>query len=372
MKLYDLVVIGGGIGGSAAAFRAAQNGMSVAWIMGDQTTRVRSRSQWVYNLDNIIGYHEGVVKDQILKTLKRAKEMSAYELVKQQEYRVNNKGIIANTVHRIEEKFPEVVFFNEAANDIRQLENGFEVITETQIVRASTAVLATGMMDMQPNILKTNKRGELVDNPSWIYPYANKEKILYCIRCEGHLTQNERVGVIGHNNTAAEIAFLFKERYQNEVCILANDNKIEISERRKFLLEHYKIPVYKSKIIDIINKKKELRGFELQDQEEGTVVLKFALVSLGIFKVYNELAVKLGCELLDEEQELTQRYVSVNRFGESSVSGFYVVGDAASRLDGGMMKQVYTAQEYAVRAVDQIDQRQRNLKRGLILKQFKK
>ncbi len=365
-----MIVIGGGVGGSATAFRAAQNGMTVAWILGNKATRMRSRSQWVYNLDNVIGFHEGVVKKQILKTLKKAKEARAYELIEEQEYLVNNRGIIENTIERIEEEYPEVVLISEVAKDIQQISSGFKVITETQEVQAPAAVLATGMMDTQPSILKTNKKGEVVDQPSWIFPYANRERILYCIRCEGHLASEERVGVIGHSNVSAEIAFLFKERYHNDVCILANGNEVEIDDRRKFLLDHYNIPIYESKIVDIVNEGKELRGFKLQDNREGTIVLKFAMVSLGIYNVYNDLAVKLDCKMLNNDLPIFQRFVSVNKVAESSVPNFFVVGDAASRKDEGMMKQVYTAQEYAVRAVDQIDRRRRTLLREKILVKY--
>jgi len=370
MESYDLIIIGGGIGGAASAFRAAQNGMAVAWVLGNKETRARSRSQWVYNLDNMIGFHEGVIKNQVLRTLKRGKQNAAYDLVSEQHYLINNKGIIGNTIERIEEEFPQVSLIHEAAVDVVKTDTGFEVKSESQAMQAPAVILATGMMDSQPAILKKNKKGELRDDPSWIYPYANKEKVLYCIRCEGHLTREERVGVIGSDDTAAEIAFLFKERYKNEVCILTNGEEPDITPERQFLLDHYDIPVYKSRIIDVVNEKKDLRGFQLQDESEGKVYLKFAMVSLGIFNVYNEFAVKVGCDLMNKDKPVNQRYVRVDRIGESSVSNFFVVGDAASRDDEPMMKQVYTAQEYAVRAVDSIDRTRRQTQRQAILKNF--
>ena len=55
-------------------------------------------------------------------------------------------------------------------------------------------------MDKQPHILKQNKKGEWEETPKWIYPFANREQVLYCIRCEGHLTKNDSVAVLGHSN----------------------------------------------------------------------------------------------------------------------------------------------------------------------------
>lgn len=43
----------------------------------------------------------------------------------------------------------------------------------------------------------------------------------------------------------------------------------------------------------------------------------------------------------------------------------YAVGDMANREDEPLMKQVYTAQEYAVRAVDTIDHRRRKKMREI-------
>ena len=66
---YDSIVIGGGIGGAASAFRAAQNGQQSLWLLGDKKTRKQSRSQWVMNLDNIIGFHEDVIKKQVINLI---------------------------------------------------------------------------------------------------------------------------------------------------------------------------------------------------------------------------------------------------------------------------------------------------------------
>ena len=38
MRSFQALVVGGGIGGSAAALRAAQHGLEVAWVRGDAAT----------------------------------------------------------------------------------------------------------------------------------------------------------------------------------------------------------------------------------------------------------------------------------------------------------------------------------------------
>lgn len=104
---HDLIVVGGGIGGPAAALRAAQNGVRGVWLFGSKKTRKRSRSQWVMNLDNIVGFHEDVIKKQVLKSLKKAKQEDAAELVASEHHHISNRAITQNTIARIQTGYPE-------------------------------------------------------------------------------------------------------------------------------------------------------------------------------------------------------------------------------------------------------------------------
>lgn len=78
-----------------------------------------------------------------------------------------------------------------------------------------------------------------------------------------------------------------------------------------------------------------------------------AFVAMGSV-VYNELAKQLGVQLSDNEHVVT------GDRGETSVPGFYAAGD----LVEGRKKQVYTAWDMAVDAVDSIDGKIRELKRA--------
>jgi thioredoxin reductase len=106
--MFDVIIVGGGIGGSAAALRAAQNQMKTLWILGDKQTRKQSRSQWVKNLDNIVGFHEDVVKNQIVKTLMKHKQNAAVDLIQQEHYHINNRSIILNTMDLLKRGFNNV------------------------------------------------------------------------------------------------------------------------------------------------------------------------------------------------------------------------------------------------------------------------
>lgn len=165
---------------------------------------------------------------------------------------------------------------------------------------------------------------------------------------------------------AAELAMMLYERYQNKVVILTNGKLPEISESRKKILDLYSVEIVTEPIVGILSEGvKQLHGFTFPDHEPVNV--KFALVSLGLHRVYNELARQVGARLMDEDQPEEKRHIWVNHKGETSIRNLFVVGDAAKREDETVMKQVYTAQEYAVRAVDTVDSRRRRIMREEIL-----
>ncbi len=359
---YDLIVIGGGIAGSAAALRAAQYGVKTAWILGDKGTRRRSRSQWVANIDNMIGVHPGIVKDKVLKLLKKPEYEAARKAIEEAHLHISTRDIIGNTISRIEAEHSEFVDCVEgvAVGASRGAE-GFEISLASGAGLCGTAVvLATGVMDMQPNIKKA-KGAAVVDVPKWVYPYANRESVLYCIRCEGHLTRDTRSGIIGHSEVAAQVGLMLYERYASTASMFTNGETPGWKQETAAALDRYGILVHTERITELEGRKGKLGAVHL---EGGTrIELKFAFVSLGLFRVYNELAVQLGASLTNPELPTELRHVQINETAETDVRGLFAVGDMTRHADRGVMKQVYTAQEYAVRAVDRIDYRRRKAAR---------
>jgi thioredoxin reductase (NADPH) len=367
---YELAVIGGGIAGAAAALRAGQYGIETAWILGDKKTAKASRSQWVRNVDNMIGVHPGIMLAKLRKAWKKRPELlEALEGLGEVE--ISTRDIIANVHERLEVQGDSVREVAARATEVDRGEDGcFTVTTESAelpTLRARHVVLATGAMDRQPRIAKP-KGDEVVDDPKWIYPFANRETILYCIRCEGHLTRDRPVGVIGAGESAGQIALMLAERYQSACCVFPNGDPVEMGEGTRRLLDHHGVKIHEGRITDVHSEEGErgkLRALELEDGQEYP--LHFALVSMGMYRVYNDLAVQLGAELVDPEKEQQLRRVAIDHRGETTVPGLFAIGDMAKRHDEGTMLQIYTAQEYAVRAVDTVDRRRRKRERDALL-----
>ena len=365
---HDLIIVGGGVAGSAAALRAAQNGLHTLWIRGTRRDHKRSRGHWVVNIDNMIGVHEGIIRGKVQRVLARGEAFAHARdaLAAQGHMTISTRDVIGNVVDRIEADYPELVTMLEetATAAARTPDGDFEVSVGEERHRATGLLLATGVMDRQPSILKDH-RGSSTDDIKWIYPAANREQVLYCIRCEGHLTRTRAACVVGHGEAAASIAMMLHERYGSAETVLTNGEAPTWSERAGAILAAYGIQVRTERIVDLGSERAALRSITLEGAE--TLEVAFALVSLGLYRVYNDLARDLGADLADEGRPEEVRHVRIDSRGETTVTGLFAVGDMTSRDDEPVMKQVYTCQEYAVRAVDELDRRRRDRMRSAAL-----
>jgi len=367
---YQVIVVGGGIAGSAAALRAAQYMHRTLWIRGSKLDAKRSRAQWVYNIDNMIGVHDGIVRKKVRKLLRgNAFEQARIALDGAPHMPISTRDIVDNVADRIEAGYTAHVDSVDAtAEHARQLDDGsFEVEVDGRTVRAAHLVLATGVMDRQPEI-KATKRGEIRDDIKWIYPAANREQVLYCIRCEGHLTRGTQTAIIGSSEAAAQIGMMLHERYGSTVAVLTNGEIPAWSKDSQRLLEAYGVEVAKSRITEVDSGREGLHALGLEDGKRYEVA--FGLVAMGLYTVYNQLARELKAQLGDEGRPDDQRHVRVDARGETSVRNLFVVGDMAQRADEPIMKQVYTSQEYAVRALDVVDSRMRRARRQAVLEKL--
>lgn len=374
----DLIVVGGGIGGAAAALRAAQYLLRTTWVLGDKGTAKASRGKYVYNIDNMIGVHPDLVLDRVRALL--ADQPEALSVLKEAHFQVGTQEIIDNAVARVRVEFEGAVDVLEERAVAARLEQGlFRVeLASGESLLGRNLVLSTGVMDLQPSLKKTLKSGRVVDDVRWIYPYANLERFLYCVRCEGHLTRDVPVVVIGAGETTAQVAMMLHERYGGRPILATNGEPLTLREETRKLLEAYGAEIVEERIVDVFDepegggasggpKGSEMHGLVFESGRR--LAARYAMVSMGLFRVYNDLARELGAELELGEVSDDRRHVLVDdHTSETSVPGLFCVGDMAKRRDGGpLMKQVYTAQEYAVRAVDTLERRSRAERRRQIL-----
>lgn len=325
MKVHDIAVIGGGAAGTMALLRGVLNNDHCLFFPGSPKHNKKSRAFWVSKIENMPGfqkYGKGIMEPvrETLKWIEESEFSSNLSWMK-------NRGI------EVLEKNKEGIFeLTDSKGDQYQ---------------ARYVVLATGIMDVQPKI-----QGEI----KTVFPYANKQSIDYCLRCDGHHVFQKPTGVIGHGPGAAWVSIMLYERYGGQYSIFTNGESPQWSEEADKLLKLYGMKVFQSPILEVKGERREgrLEGFLLESQEE--IQLEIAFVSLGTL-VYNDLAIQLGAQV-DE-----RGYVLSNEQGETNIEGLYVAGD----LRANAMKQVYTAWNHGVLSMDDINLRLRLEKRKKIL-----
>jgi thioredoxin reductase (NADPH) len=372
---FQLIVVGGGIGGSAAALRAAQHMLRIAWVRGDRTTARASRMKYVYNVDNMIGVHPGIVGRKVIELLDGDAYVAARALLNRAHFHISTEDIVDDVVERLGDELAGIVTeIEEKAVSARHDGDQFVIETDRgQVVRGQAVVLSTGVMDRQPSIRMTTGSGKVIDDIRWIYPYANNESLLYCILCEGHLTRDTSTAVFGSSEATAQVGLMLHERYGIRITLLTNGEPLTATEETRLLLSEYGIAALSARVVEILDpegvpKGKMLRGFRLED---GTVVeARFGMVAMGLHRVYNDLARQLGAELDNRDAAPEVAHVLVDDANsETSVRGLFAIGDMSRRRGPGpSLKQIYTAQEYAVRAVNAIDVRLRRARRETLLR----
>jgi thioredoxin reductase len=375
MRTFHVVIVGGGIGGAACALRAAQHGLDLCWVRGDASTAKASRAQYVVNVDNMIGVHEGIGKRKILEALSSPEHAAARAAIEPAHFHIGTQDIIDNVVERLHREFPDLVtIVHEKAVGARRDAELFTVVTSSGVeLPAGALVLATGVMDRQPKVKRTTRSGQVVDEVRWIYPWANAETFLYCILCEGHLVRGAEVAVFGASESAAQVALMLHERSGASVTLLGNGEPLTAASDTRRLLEAYGIAFRQERVVDILDAGEKPRGAILRGLrlEDGTrIEAQFGMVAMGLHRVYNDLARQLGAELDPRDSGPDEeRHVLVDdAASETSVRGVFAVGDMSRRRgEAPSLKQIYTAQEYAVRAIQAIDRRLRAARRKEIL-----
>lgn len=363
----ELIIIGGGIAGAAAALRAAQNHLRSLWILGDPSTHRASRAAYVRNLDNMLGIHPGIIRHKVLELLARD-HPDAARAVEEAQMHISTSDLVENARQRIAGEFTGLVTeLNERVTRITREGDLFAVETAAGDHHvAPAAMVATGVSDRQP-VVHRQKGKRTLAGIHWLFPYANEETLLYCIRCEGHLTYGQRVGVIGAGAGAAEVSLMIRERYDAPVTILTAGEEPGWGERRQRLLAAMDVEVVAGRLVDVRGQDKgaTLHGFTVAGGRNIDVDLAF--VVMGLYRVAHQIVSGLGVELEEGDLPEQERHVLVDHFSETSVKGLFAVGDMTRHRDRPIMKQVYTAQEYAVRAVDKVDARRRQVQRRRLL-----
>jgi alkyl hydroperoxide reductase subunit F len=157
--MYEIIIIGGGPAGMAAAVYAARKRLNTLLITGD----IGGQVNWTAGVENYLGYQF----------------IEGYELISKFQQQVN--------------QFPIEQKIGLKVKQVKKIDGGFEIIAESgEIFQSKVVLLATGKRPRRLNV-----EGEME---------LTGRGVTYCATCDGPVFNGQRVAVIGGGNSAIEAA----------------------------------------------------------------------------------------------------------------------------------------------------------------------
>jgi alkyl hydroperoxide reductase subunit F len=157
--MYEIIIIGGGPAGMAAAVYAARKRLNTLLITGD----IGGQVNWTTGVENYLGYQF----------------IEGSELISKFQQQVD--------------QFPIEQKIGLKVKQVKKIDGGFEIVTESgEKFQSRVVLLATGKRPRRLNI-----EGEIE---------LTGRGVTYCATCDGPVFTGQRVAVIGGGNSAIEAA----------------------------------------------------------------------------------------------------------------------------------------------------------------------
>lgn len=285
-KTYDMIILGGGGTGLAAAMYAGRLGMN-ALVLGSS-----------FGSELPVG---GVITTtNLVENYPGFKKLTGFELAKKLEEHARD--------------YSDLVDIKEdRAIRAEKLKNEFKVQTQKEIYEGKTLLFATGTKWKKLEVPGSTE-------------FENKG-VNYCALCDGPLYKNKTVAVVGGSDSAAKDALLLSE-HAKKVYIIYRGEKIHpepINFER----------VEKNSKIEVINNTniKEIAGENtvthviLDNKYKGSDKLELDAVFVAIGHiVLSDLAKELGVKT-NQKGEIKINHMT----SETNIEGIYAAGDVTDK-----------------------------------------
>jgi thioredoxin reductase (NADPH) len=239
----------------------------------------QSRARWIPRSHNCPGFPEGI---------------SGLELLTRLREQGKNYGVSVTPA--------------EVTSIVRSESGAFELVAGSLITRAQVVLLATGMLDAQPEI-------------GGLRTAIQQGHVRLCPVCDGYEVRDKEVAVFGPANRAAEKA-LFLRPYTDRITVLLQ-GKRKLDPHQRDCLARHSIKIIDCGVSEWLVEGDEITAM-LGDGSRYTVDVLYP--ALG-GKVRAELATQLGAKCSDSG------YLKVDAHQRTSVPGLYAAGDVVDELN---------------------------------------
>ncbi|MGC8936859.1 MAG: NAD(P)/FAD-dependent oxidoreductase [Candidatus Methanomethylicaceae archaeon] len=275
MEYYDVVIVGGGPAGLAAAVYSSRSGVSTLIIEG---AMLGGRALYAKEIDNYPGFPEGISGNELVMRLVRHAE-----------------------------RFGTVIKVGQSVMEMELCGKTKVIKTPNDEFRSKAVIIATGLSQRKlgvPGEEKLVGRG-----------------VSYCATCDGFFFRGKKVAVVGSNEDA-----LYDLKYLSSLTknLLWIPNTPVDDEKRE-LVEKLGAEILDGQVVEVLGENR-LTGVKIkfEGKEERIVDLDGFFLALG-FTPISDLAKSAGLKITKEG------YIIVNEDMETNFNGVYAAGDCTGR-----------------------------------------
>ena len=287
MKIYDMIIVGGGPGGYTAALYAARAGLSVILL---EKLSAGGQMALTQQIDNYPGFDAGV---------------DGFDLAQMMQQQAERFGA--------ETELTEVTA-------LRLEESPRQVETTDGIFYGRTVVIATGA-----NPRELGLRGE---------QELTGRGVHYCASCDGMFYRGKTVVVVGGGNTAAADALLLSRVAKKVIIVHRRDTLRATKIYHEPLMNAPNVEFRWNSAITQLHRDGRLTGITVRDVntgEESPIDCDGLFVSIGRAP---------ATDLVKDQLELDKSgYILAGESTKTNIPGVYAVGDVRTKV----LRQVVTA-----------------------------
>lgn len=287
MKLYDVIVIGGGPGGYTAAIYAARAGLET--LVLDRPFPL-GQMKLTAEIDNYPGFPEGIDGYSLCEKMQKGAQRFSAQTVQEQ------------------------------AMELSISENPKQVRTEHGVYYGKTVIFAPGS---QPRKLGLADEQRLLG-----------KGVHYCAVCDGAFYKGKTVAVVGGGNAAVEDALELAGIAEKVILIHRREELRSDRFSREKLLSKENVELLLNRVVDRLEGEQRLTGLTLRNLRNGEVE---ELACDGLFVSIGRIP---ETALVKGQMELTvEGYIPADETTQTQVPGFFAVGDVRTKP----MRQIVTA-----------------------------